>query len=396
MRRRFPGIMQLVSRIPLAWKNLTHQGKRMALAVGGIGFAVLLMFMQLGFQNALFDSTVQLPRQFNADLVLVSKAKFTVTVTERFPLRRLQQALGRPEVKAVYPLYIEANFAFWKHPLAPRALPVFVLAYNPTEPVLLNEEVQAQSERLLLPGRVLFDRMSKGDYGSIAPGSKGEISGTRVEVVGGFDLGTNFATDGTVIMSDRTFQQTFYPPPARAQALERVDIGLIRLHPGADVADVQRRLATLLPEDVKVLTKDRYVVEEIEFWNKSTPIGYIFAFGTSLGFVVGFIVCFQILYADIADHLPEYATLKAMGYRNLFFILVVLEESILLSALGFVPGYIISRLLYALLGAATGLPLNLTLGVAGLVLTLTMAMCALAGVFTMRTVLTVDPAELFR
>ena len=388
--------MKLGARIPLAWKNLTYQGKRMVLAVGGIGFAVLLMFMQLGFQNALFDSTVQLPRQLNADLILVSKAKFTVNVTEKFPLRRLQQTRADDDVESVSPLYIEANHAFWKHPKAPQAMPVCVLAFNPTEKVLLNDEVIRQAEKLLLSGRMLFDRQSKGNYGATTPGTKAEISGARVEVAGTFPLGTNFATDGTVVMSDRTFQQVFFPPFAREQALDQVDIGLVRLRKDADPEAVQRRLTAILPSDVKVLTKDRYIAEEMEFWNKSTPIGYIFAFGTGLGFVVGFIVCFQILYADISDHLPEYATLKAMGYRNIYFMMVVLEEAMLLSLLGFVPGYVASRGLYALLGFITGLPLNLTLNVAGMVLGLTVVMCSLAGFFSMRTVLTVDPAELFK
>jgi len=40
-------------RTPLAWKNLTHDVRRLAVAVSGVAFAVILIFMELGFLNAL-------------------------------------------------------------------------------------------------------------------------------------------------------------------------------------------------------------------------------------------------------------------------------------------------------------------------------------------------------
>ncbi len=71
---------------PLAWKNLTHNVRRLMIAVSGVTFAVVLMFMERGFQNALFDSTVELVRNFRADIVMVSSSRYSLSSSSRFPL----------------------------------------------------------------------------------------------------------------------------------------------------------------------------------------------------------------------------------------------------------------------------------------------------------------------
>ena len=45
-------------KIPLAWLLLTRQPLRLAVAIAGISFAGILMFMQLGFRDGLFDTSV--------------------------------------------------------------------------------------------------------------------------------------------------------------------------------------------------------------------------------------------------------------------------------------------------------------------------------------------------
>ena len=172
-------------------------------------------------------------------------------------------------------------------------------------------------------------------------GTVSEYAGKRLEVVGLFTLGTDFANDANLIMSDRQYVEAVYPPARQQQALEQIDMGLIQLADKAPIrtADVLEQLQRMLPVDVQVMTKDDFVQAEQDFWGTSTPIGYVFSFGVVLGLIVGVIICYQILYADISDHLREYATLKAMGYRGRFFTGVVLEEALLLHPLlGFLPG----------------------------------------------------------
>ena len=117
--------------------------------------------------------------------------------------------------------------------------------------------------------------------------------------------------------------------------------------------------------------------------------------GTVMGFVVGVVICYQIVYADIADHMREFATLKAIGYGSYYFVGLVLEQCFYLSLLGFIPGLVISYISYRLLAMYTGLTMDLGPGLAGLVLLATAAMCTISGLLAVSKLLATDPAELF-
>ena len=197
----------LTNRIPLAWKNLVHQPRRLLIAVCGIGFAVVLMFMQLGFRNALFDSTVALHRRMNADLVLTSAARYTVSVKETFSRRRLAQARGCAAIESAWPLYIETAQSIWKNPASGQGHPIRVLAYDPAEPVLLLPGFDASA--VAASGTLAVDRRSKGDYGTPQIGDKIELSDHATRITSTFELGTDFANDGNVIMSDQQYRDYF-------------------------------------------------------------------------------------------------------------------------------------------------------------------------------------------
>ncbi len=384
-------------RTPLAWKNLTHDVRRLILAVAGVGFAVLLVFMQLGFRGALLEGTVQLPEQFNADLVLASKTKFAIQIPQKFSRQALFQARSVAEVESAWPLYIEMSSATWFLPhITDHALPVRVLAFNPREPLLLLDAVRQREPELMLPDTALFDLKSKGDYGDPKIGDFAYLNDQRVRIVGTFQLGTDFATDATVIISDREYANYYFPKGAAEFGLSQLDYGLIKLKPGSDVLAAKEKLQSILPEHILVRTKPEFIAAERDFWDKSTPIGYVFGFGVVLGFVVGVIICYQVIYADVSDHMSEYATLKAMGYGTNYFFGLVMQEAMLISGLGFVPALFLAEGLYAGLAWLTGLPLNLTIARAGIVLALAIVMCGISGMLALRKLMSADPAELFR
>jgi putative ABC transport system permease protein len=383
----------LNSRIPLAWKNLVHQPRRLMIAVCGIGFAVVLMFMQLGFRNALFDSTVALHQRMNADLVITSAARYTVSVKETFSRRRLAQARGCAAIESAWPLYIETAQSIWKNPATGQGHPIRVLAFDPAEPVLLLSDFDANA--IAAPGTLAVDRRSKGDYGSPQIGDKIELSDHSTRIVGTFELGTDFANDGNCIISSQQYRDYFGLPGSSHDKLADVDVGLLKVRPGVPLADALAQVRQALPDDVRVQTRQQFIDQELAFWQHSTPIGFIFGLGTVMGFIVGVVICYQILYADVDDHMAEFATLKAIGYHNSYFVSVVLQESLWLSAFGFVPGIVTAGLLYGVLGWLTGLLLNLTAPRVLGVLFLTLAMCIVSGCLALRRVFQADPAELF-
>jgi putative ABC transport system permease protein len=208
--------------------------------------------------------------------------------------------------------------------------------------------------------------------------------------VGLFSLGPSFGADGNIIVSESNFLRLL---PHRN--LGEIDIGLIQLEPHVDVPTVLKQIDQILPEDTRVLTHQGFVEFEKNYWKTSTSIGFIFALGVGMGFIVGTVIVYQILYTDVSDHLSEYATLKAMGYKNLYLEFVVFQEAIILAILGYIPGFALSLGLYEAAKNATLLPIAMAFDRAVLVLSLTVLMCFISGLIAMRRLRKADPADIF-
>jgi len=384
----------IIRKIPLSWLQLTREKPRLLVAMAGIAFADILMFMQLGFQAALFDSATQMHQNLRGDLMLMNPQARNLTYMDTFPRRRLYQVMSLTGVESADAVYL--NFVDWKHPQTHRKSSILALGFDPEKSVLNLPEVNHNLETLKLPDTVLFDQASRGDYNTtIAQINQGktvttEIGDRKIDMVGLFKVGASFATDGNLIISDLNFLRIF--PRRKA---ESVSLGLITLKPGTDPRTMAAALQAKLPDDVKILTKQEFIDFEKVYWQRNTPIGFIFSLGAMMGFIVGVIIVYQILYTDVADHIAEYATLKAMGYKNLYLLVVVFQEALILSVLGYIPGISLSVGLYALTRNATNLPLFMGSLRAIQVLVLTIVMCAISGAIAIRKLQSADPADIF-
>ena len=380
--------------IPFAWLQLTHQPLRLLAAIAGIAFSAILMFVQLGFKDALLLSAGIQINRMNADLALISPQYEYMVASKVFPQRRLYQTLTVDGVESVNSVY--CALAPWRNPWTRRESMIFMVAFKPRPDVVDLGSANGLLEELRVGDNVLFDSLSRPEFGPVAKELAAnrhvtaEIAGHHVEVVGTFSLGTSFGADGTVVMSDRNFFRILpYQNP------EAVNIGLIKLKPGYDPETVRAKIAQLLPDDVLVLTHSGLVDREREHWETVTPIGFIINSGVLLGLVVGCIIVYQILYTDVTDHLGEYATLKAMGYHNRALSAIVIQESAILSLFGFLPGVGLSMLAYSIAGHATHLPVSMTFLRLVVVYVLTAVMCMISGSLAMRKLRSADPAEIF-
>jgi putative ABC transport system permease protein len=384
-------------RTPLAWSNLTYERRRLLTAIAGVAFAVLLMFMFRGFENALYDSQVQLLKVLNGEIIVVNRLKYTMFIPAQFARRRLYQAQAFDGVEAAYPLYIRDGAA-WKNPETKAVRPLRVLAFNPNDPVLKIPEVLSSQTALKLPWTVIVDEKSRTEVGAVTTGTVTELAEQQVHVVGTYSLGTDFASaNGNVIMSDQNFLRYFanLGPEEQSRGLNTVDIGLLRVRPGADVEAIARTLSDQLPKDVAVLTKPEFVDMELDYWRNNTAIGFVFTLLTIMSFVVGIILVYQILYTDVADHWTQYATLKAIGYSDRYLLGVVFQQALLLGVMGFIPGYLTALVLYRVTANATGLLMQMTLGRGLNILLATVLMCLISGAIAIRKVQSADPAEVF-
>jgi putative ABC transport system permease protein len=383
-------------KIPLAWHQLFHEKMRLLAAIAGIAFADVLIFMQLGFKNALFDSAISIPKSLQGDIFILSNQTDTFVNPTPFAARRLYQMMGKEDVEKISSLYIDVSL--WKNPETRDTRQVYVMGFNPVFNVVDLEGVSDNLDIIKRPDVFIFDRKSRPEFGPITDWFlegktvKTEVGNRKIEIGGLFSLGSSFGADGTIISSDLNFFRLY---PNRSKGL--IDVGIIQLKPGVDA----NQMATLIREelaaggDVQVFTKEELINYELNYWQTSTNIGFIFGLGTAMGFVVGTVIVYQILYTDVSDHLPEYATLKAIGYGDNYLLGVVFQEALLLALIGFLPSFGLGIILYSNTTKATGLALIMTAGRALTVLTMTVVMCCISGAIAVGRLRAADPADIF-
>jgi putative ABC transport system permease protein len=357
-------------------------------AASGISFAVLFIFMQLGFYGAVKGTAVAVSSRLDAQLFLVSSRYLHLGDTETIPRSRLYEALAVPGVESATPLYV--RYADWRAPDGERCS-MYALAFPLNEKIpLALPELPAQLGRLSEPRAILVDTVTQSKCGPTDVGREVEVRERMGTVVGRFTMGVGFLGDGALIMSDQTFSQFF-----AGRRLGEVQLGLVKLRSGSDAAAAARQLRASLPPDTRVLTKADLERIQDRYWVHDTSIGNIFSLGTVVGFLVGTMILYQVLSTDIRTQLPQYATLKAIGYTDRQIYWMILRQSWAFGLLGFPPGFLLSLVLYAVARHATLLPISMPAGRALLVLLLSLGMCTVSGLLTLGRVVRADPAELF-
>ncbi|MEB3217198.1 MAG: ABC transporter permease DevC [Nostocales cyanobacterium 94392] len=379
---------------PIALRQLMKDKTRLAIAMAGIAFANILIFAQMGFEASLFNSSTAPHRSLNADLVLVNRHFESVYSVKNFSRRRLHQALGFEGVESVSPLYI--GLGSWKNPQTQRTQTILVLGTDPRTTAFKYPQINQNISELQKPDTVLFDQASLPAFGPIASlfeqqsSVETELNGIKIRVGGLFTLGASFAAYGNVITSDTTFLNLFPYTP-----ISKIQVGLIKLKSNADIKQVSQNLEASLPDDVMIFTASDFETAEKTYWQKSTPIGFIFGLGVIVSFIVGIMVVYQIMYSDVANNLPQYATLKAMGYRDRYLVGVLLQESLILAILGYIPGFTMTLAIYQLASESTMLPIFMTPQRSIAVFVLTVIMCLISGTTAIKKLQSANPADIF-
>ena len=378
----------------LAWLQLSRERIRLLVALAGIGFAVILMFMQIGFQAALYKSATRVHESLNADLVLINPRSRALISMNNFSRRRLYQALSFDGVESINSVYV--GLGTWKSSESQRDRAILVLGIDPAKTTLHIPEVNQYLDKLKLNDTAILDRVSRPEFKPfITKVARGkvitpEINGRKIKVAGLFTIGSSFGSDALLITSEVNFLRIF-----KTREPGEINIGLVKLKPGVNLEKVIQSLKTSLPKDIQILTHNEFVEFEKNYWKKNTAIGFIFTLGTIMGFIVGSVIVYQVLYTNVTDHLAEYATLKAMGYKDTYLLGMVFQEALILGVLGYVPGFALTLGLYDLTKKATSLPMAMDIGRGLMVLILTILMCFISGAIAVRKLRAADPADIF-
>ncbi len=380
-----------MSPLALAWSNLVHKRARTLVAAAGVAFAVVLAFMELGLLGGVGRTATILFDKLEFDLLVTSSEYLDLSRPGSVSRARLAQARTAADV-------VPVSFG----PAAWRAsdgseLSLNVIAVPPDqvprafkigESGVFASEADARKAGALLrrDGTFLLDRRSKPDYGTP---NQPRVNGQRAEVRGAFDLGTGFSWNGMLMCAEGTFARVAFQPA------DECSFGLVQLKPGANALDVQRELRAALPPDVTVWTRAEISAAERRYWLRLTSVGQFLAVAVVLAVVVGVIFVYQMMAADIRNMLPEYATVKALGYRGPYLSRVVLWQALILGLFGYAPAFAVSLGLYEVAARFGGIPTQMTPEIALGVLALTCGMCLASGLLAVRKVHAADPADLF-
>lgn len=386
------GVRRPSGYVPLAWRNFVANKPRLLRSSSGIGFAVLLMLMQLGFERAFFNASLEIIHRLDGDIFLQRASKYRFATRDPFPPGELDAARAAAGVASAWPLYADWFNIFWKNPSDGKTFLVRVFAFDPGQPVLELPEVEGRPAELGDLDTALVDRRARGFLGMDEGAQQSELNSRRVRIVGSFALGPDFESDGTVVIGNRTFAQLL---PGPGGGPPGVEFGVIRLRAGSDTETVIRALRAALSPEVAIFTKPQLLELERKFQADVSSAGPIFAMGTLVGFVVGMLIAYQIIYTDLTEQLPQFATMKAIGYRTGYLIRVVLEQAAFSALAGWIPAWLLSIVLYRVVGEVALLPLRMTVELSLISLGLTLGMCLISAILAVRRVIAADPAEVF-
>lgn len=376
-------------RTPLAWLNSIEQPRRTAAAVGGVCFALLLIFMQAGFLGAARTNVSIVYTALDFDLVIHSSAYLTLPRSESFERMRLKQAASVPGVATVRRFLFDG--ARWRNPRDGATGSAFLLGVSPEEPVFVDPAINRQLATLRPTLTLLADRLGRG-YGRWEIGDQAQLNGQVGTITGAYELGLGLLSDGSAIVSEETFERL----NGGAWMSGRAHLGLVKVAPGADPARIAEELRRRLPADVRVVSRRDVILREQNYFIEVKPVGILFNVGMIVAFGAGAAILYQILSSEMNNRIGEFATLKALGYPSGYIYLVGIHQGIIYTLLAYGPALALSAGLYAVARRLSGFPVHMDASRAGLVLVLAFAMCAFAAVFSLWKIRRADPASLFR
>lgn len=375
-------------RTPIAWFNSIEQPRRTAAAVGGMAFALLLIFMQAGFLGAARINVSIIYQALDADFVIHSRSYLTLPRSEPFDRLRLRQASTVPGVATVTRTMVD-SFE-WRNAETGSTAGGFMIGVPSDSAAFVDPAVNAQLASVRPTLTALVDRKSRPGYGPWEVGGKAVLNGQPTTITGTFELGMGLLADGSVIVSDETYERLQGPWTGRM-----ANLGLVKLAPGADPATVMAALRARLPNDVTIATKPDIMQREQHYFLSVKPVGIMFQVGMIVAFAAGAAILYQILASEMGKRLGEFATLKALGYPNRTIYGIGVQQGLIYALLAYGPALLLAAVLYRVGRQLSGFPLYLDAQRAVFVLVLALLMCGIAAVFSLWKIRRADPAALF-
>jgi putative ABC transport system permease protein len=375
-------------KVPLAWRILTYDKRRTALALIGIFMAILLVFVELGFFYAVPRGGLLLYDNMRFDLLLTSNQYEYQAQPGAFQLSQVERVRSSPDVAEATPIYF--GFAKWKSGEGDLWPDVFMIGFDPASDIFIPDSINRQTAVLDRVDTVLVDSSTRSIFGPLGTGRVVEIDDRKVTIGGQYVLGTGFMGLGVALTSIANFARLF---PQRGSAI--VNLGAIRLKAGVDPGRAVGDLEKLAGAGTRILTRQELDARETAYWTTRTSVGIIFGSGLLISLVVGIMIVYQIVSTQVGRQLPQFATLKAIGYRDGSLAATVSAMSLLIVIAGFIPALAAALGLYSLIRQETLLPVMMSEMRLLAVFAAALGMAVISALLSVWVLRRADPADVF-
>lgn len=375
----------------IALRMLTGDRVKYFGLIFGIAFSTLLIGQQATlFTNLMLRAASAVYAVSEADIwVMDTKAQGT-DATLPLPATALDRVRGVPGVLWAVPHLREAGSVRTPEGALER---VSVVGVDDATLIGLPRNIVEGARRdLFRRDAIMVDTVG---FSKIYPGVTSgagrelELNDRRAVIVGRVDTNPTFTAG--VIFYTRYSNALGFVPGTR----NRMTFVIAKAAPGEDPREVARRIETRT--GYKARERTDWVWDNIRFIATSTGIPFNFGITVLLGIIVGVAIVGLTFSLFIRDNIRQFGALKAIGVTNGGILLMVLSQSLWIAAIGFGLGTALTALfIWGTSGAVQFkgffLPAQIVLGVGVMVL----LMVLMTGLFAVRGVLKLEPAEVFR
>ncbi len=370
----------------IAWKNILHDRVRMAAALLGIVFAVVLVTFQIGLLASFLKNACAIVENSKAPIWITapSVANFEFAGLLRESLYYQAQAV--PGVGRVERLVM--TFVRFRRPNGSfeGAQMIGVDLENGTD--LPWSFAAGSREDLRDPEGITFDSTDYEKLGKPRIGEYVELNDKRARIVAATHNARSFIASPFCFTSlESAYRYSDRIPDGSTSYL------LVTPAAGWNPAHVVQNLKRLTGVDV--LTAAELSSRSQRYWIFSTGAGFAIGLSTLLGLVVGTVIVGQTIYSSTVDRLKEFGTLKAIGAGNRHLYLVISYQALLYAAVGYVLG-IIASLAVADGAAKAGTNILITPELLVGMFFLTAIMCIAASFLSIVRVTQLEPAMVFK
>jgi len=321
--------------LKLALSILWHEKGKSLGAVGAVGFSVGLCLMQLGMRKGALESMAVVPAHSTADIWVVPSGTVNFDFTLPLDDRDIYKVLSVNGVERVEMVLVSP--AKWRRDDGGMEVVEIVGLEKGATMLKPWNLIEGQAESIHGDLTVLLDRTDLDKLGCKGVGHTTEISLVPTQkkkaTVVGLTEGIRTFINSPIVFTSLTNARKFTSfDESKGTAL------LVRVIQGRDPEEVVAEINRIVEPELRASTRSEFCKHTIRYWSKGTGVGNFFLVLGGMGILIGLGTLTMNQHIQVADHVREFAILKAMGAGTTKIGTLIAAQALLLACLGYLVG----------------------------------------------------------